>query len=79
MLKMDLRVCKYGSSKINENEDIPIDEQRLVFSRKQFDDDRTLADNEIQAESTLHLVLRLHLGAAAHVYASTLVFRYLFS
>ncbi len=45
-------------SKIQEKEGIPLDQQRLVFGGHKLKDNCTMADCNIQMDSTLHLELR---------------------
>ncbi|CAF0964346.1 unnamed protein product [Rotaria sordida] len=44
---------------IQNMEDVPSDQQRLVFAETQLEDERTLSDYNIQNKSTIHMVLHL--------------------
>uniref|UniRef100_A0A2K5LDT4 Ubiquitin-like protein NEDD8 n=1 Tax=Cercocebus atys TaxID=9531 RepID=A0A2K5LDT4_CERAT len=48
--------------RVEEKEGIPPQQQRLIYSGKQMNDEKTAADYKILAGSVLHLVLALRGG-----------------
>jgi len=47
---------------IDDHEDVPYDQQRLIFAGAQLENERTLKSYNVKKEYTFHLVLRLRGG-----------------
>ena len=54
--------------KIEDKVGIPMGEQRIIFSGKQLEDERTLGDYKVGPDCTLHLVLRERGGYEAQLF-----------
>src|SRR5437868_12617101 len=53
---------KQVKEQVAEREQIPVEQQRLIFNGKNLEDDNQLSDYNVQVGSTVHLVLRLRGG-----------------
>ena len=49
--------------KIHEMENLPVDQQAIVYEMKPLEDEKTLSDYNISSEATLHLLLRIKGGS----------------
>lgn len=48
--------------KIQDKEGVPPDQQRLIYSGKNLENDRTVGEYNLEKDSTIHLVLRVQGG-----------------